>query len=125
MCVILAIMIVWVGMYFQMQEVHSLFLCKPDGYCVAAIYDGDNVPQESVFIREQETSIIRNAILRFQPTKRMFTYQRERFVFNELITLILSVLFSAYLIATAAQGGMSYTSSAVILQFIHSKDGEK
>ena len=124
-CAVMAMM-VWVsGVYFQMQEVDSLFLCKPDGYSTASILRVDIPSEEAYLSATQELTLVREALVR-TATERIIQFVRgERLTVNVLLMQILSALFSAYLIAAFVVGGKTYISNAVILQFIHSQDGEK
>lgn len=124
-CAILAMAILWVGMYFQMMEIDSLFLCKPDGYSTAAIYRADTPVEEAYLFRTQEITNVREALIRYQQVRRAPLVRGDRLASNVLIAEILSALFSTYLVTVVAIWGKAYASNTVILQFIHRQDGEK
>ena len=124
-CAILAVIVVWVGMYFQMQEVDSLFLCRPNGYKTAAMYRAQGQGNDIILHRAEEVTVIRDAIVRFQSVRRVLPGRGERLSVHMLIAPFMAMLLAVYLFAIAVHAGRMNASSTVILRFIHNKDGEK
>lgn len=123
-CTIMAMLVLWVGMYFRMQEADSLFLCKPDGYSTAALLRIDIPSDEAYLFSEQEITVVREALVRYATAKNTSLIHGECFAFNDLIAKMLSALLFIYFAVIAVLGEPNI-GNAVILQFIHSQDGEK
>lgn len=124
-CVILAMMIVWVGMYLQIQEIDSLFLCRPDGYATAAMYGSEVQGEDAILRPAEELTAVRDVIVRYQSVRRVLSGRGERLCVQTLMTPLMAMLLSTYLFAMTVHLGKMNASSTVILRFIHSKDGEK